>query len=308
MATFAQFVRVPRSPRVAWVCGVSPVLVAAVVDRLVVRAGADPVMDIVRVDVGADSPAQIWAAVDQYPSEPGAARVIVVSNAQMLTDYEPLTGFLANSRRLPGTRVVFVADSPGFPRDHDGALTPVMDMIRSRGVIVAVKDTLSERAAYVRDRESGISDHVVAALVASDPAVIKDTLDIHAALGIVPTVASVNALARPGAQTDYVTALVERRIPDALAAAGSVPGPTVPGLLRRVSQILAHLEVMYPLVLANAPVWQAISRGVPEPVARAYWSSVKHYDRHTAARARAALVSASNVGRFGPLEVLAGLW
>lgn len=308
MATFAQFVRVPRSPKVSWVCGPDRVLVCEVVDQIVSRSAAS-VFEKVRYDAMTDPVAAIWAGVNQYPSVPGADRLVVVYGADRIRDFSPVIEFLATSRRLPGTRVILVSDSEAFPVTREGDHPEYLEKIRARGSIVRATGTDADLSAFVKVRVPEISSEALRALVSTaDSGVIRDCLDVHRGLGITPSAQTVRALVRPTSASGYVTALIERRIPDSLAAASDVPAQAVSAVLGRISAIVGYMEVMYPAVISGQPVWQVMSKGVPEPVARRYFPAAKHYDAGARARSRSALAAAADAGGFGPLEVLAGLW
>lgn len=100
--------------RVTWVCGEQRALVADVVATI--RAALQPSdLDTVTCHAGQTPDADIWAAAHQYPFDPDAHRLVLVRDAEKISYWEPLPGWLAATRQLPGVYLLFVSGLPDFP-------------------------------------------------------------------------------------------------------------------------------------------------------------------------------------------------
>ena len=109
--------------RLTWVCGDQLVLVdevlATITDLLQVPTWEHVVLRA--RDVPA---ATVWAAAHQYPLTPGANRLLVVRDAQLITRWEPLAGWLDATRALPGVHLVLVSDEADTPHQPGAGRRP----------------------------------------------------------------------------------------------------------------------------------------------------------------------------------------
>ena len=120
MSTYLQFLNshVTRreTKRAYWVCGPVHRLVEEVIDLVVKRVGADD-FSRVRLTAGETSDHDIWAALNQYPSE--GPRMVVVREAEKMTRWS-LFGQWWGARELAESHVLFVSseESTDTSLDH----------------------------------------------------------------------------------------------------------------------------------------------------------------------------------------------
>ncbi len=317
VATYAQWAKAKKTPRVSWVCGSDAVLVGAVVTDIRTRVGADP-LDLQSVVAGDIPVTDIWAALNQYGMDPAARKFLLVRQAQRIKDWEPLADWLKRSRQMPSMFVCFVSDDEDFPA-HDGKDgkrvldSPVAD-IKGRGAIVRCAGSETELAAYVATKVE-VTRPVLQELLTRtgySSAKIKDVLDKAAALGLPVTQEAVRALSADFGADDVVSALFYRRIPEALRLVSGMDSSEASRVIGTCSTVLDYMEHLYPAVISGSPLWEVVARGqVPDYPARIWWGAAKHFDPISREKARTALVVAdqgASVGGVGALEALVGLW
>src|SRR5207247_5800197 len=99
--------------KVTWVCGDQQVLVDEVVDTIRARLRVSE-LDYASFTGGVDLDRDIWAAANQYPLNPTANRLVLVRRAEKVRNWQPLEGWLAASRQLPGNHLLYVAAADDF--------------------------------------------------------------------------------------------------------------------------------------------------------------------------------------------------
>lgn len=111
MATFTQWARqAAEVKRVTWVCGSERILVEEVVDSVRANLHASD-MDYVSLVAGSSPDREIWAALNQYPFDPKANRLVLVRDVERVKRWAPFLDWMANSRLLPTNYALFVSSS-----------------------------------------------------------------------------------------------------------------------------------------------------------------------------------------------------
>jgi len=97
--------------RVTWVCGSERVLVEELVDLYRALVGASEMERSILV-AGSDTDREVWAAVNQYPFQTGANRLVVVRDADRIKRWKPLKEWLSTTRQMPTNHILFVSSEP----------------------------------------------------------------------------------------------------------------------------------------------------------------------------------------------------
>jgi DNA polymerase III delta subunit len=259
MGTYVQFLNRPAIKRVTWVCGPERVLVESAVDLVRAGVGAKAV-DYGSVLAGSCPDREIWALANQYPMNPKDKRLIVVRDAEKITDWGPLENWLSQSRLLPTVHLLFVGSEDYYPHivreslrpngntARSKELVPPASWIRDKGSVVCCTG-LNEKdfRSYVQGRVSAsdqVADHLIARCNDSVDLVNNALMKLELFSGEVSK-DLVNVLVNPPAATDFVDALVKNDKAKAMRSAEHVPqiehGKII-GLLNFELEILALLH------------------------------------------------------------------
>lgn len=118
MATFHQWRKslkpnvLPR--QITYVCGEEKVLIDEVVDHIRGALHLQP-WNYVSLRAGDDSERAIWAELEQFPLD-GAPRLVVVRDAEKLSDLERFTDWVKHRTSNPRTYLVMVSNEPRIPK------------------------------------------------------------------------------------------------------------------------------------------------------------------------------------------------
>jgi DNA polymerase III delta subunit len=303
--------------RTTWVCGEEPVLVDEVIDTIAAAVRASQ-LDHIRLTAGHCHDADIWAAANQYPLTPHAPRLVVVRDADAITNWQPLAAWVAAGRALPHTHLLLVSAQPDLPyRMVDGARTGLpahLELIKAKGRIVRCA-TPNERdtIAWVRRRAPGLSEATAAHLLTRVGGNLAAAAAVCAKLDLFtgpPSVNTINMLCESAPADTLVDSLLALHKADALAGAALLDDRDY---LKTLGQLEARLDL-----LGN--LWRSVRIGLsareitdqPAFLVHRYLPMAKHYDPHRCTHARrllAVIDEAVRTGaRVGALEALVALW
>jgi DNA polymerase III delta subunit len=224
------------------VAGPERVLVEDVVDATRNTVNAQP-FDSVVLTAGDDSAAEIWAALNAYPSNPDARRLVVVRSANLLESVEPLVSWaMAARHRLPTTYAVFVSDSPDIP---GGWLKSIR---RLTYVVKCAFPNENDLLAWAQTFVPTLGHIDLAALVdraGGSLRAIHDVLRKVALLCQPPSFELLVSLVGDAVVTDFVESLLALRKPQAFAAAEAVDSSEWPRLLGLLDSRLDVLSMLY---------------------------------------------------------------
>lgn len=301
--------------RVTWVCGDQPVLIEEIVDRTRALVAAAH-LDSVNLTAGTVPDGDIFAATHQYPVHSGGNRLVVVRDASKIKRWDPLHTWLAESRRLAGSHLVFVAGTADLPTGT-GPLAKAVEAIKAkRSLSVVVRATQlnqDDAHAWLRRRAPRLSDYVAAHLLARVGGNLLAAAHVAAKLSLFDATAgtaTIDALVERIPNDTFVDAVLHRNRRDAFAAA---PTMTDDDALRAVGTLDQRLDLLDRLRrgLATGRRPHEIP-GVNPYLGRRYATIAPRYDprrsancRHVLAVVDAALRSGA---RTGCLETLVALW
>lgn len=138
--------------KVYWLCGSERVLVEESVDllrRLIYPAD----MDYMALDAGAVPEREVWAAINQFPMDTNAVRMVLIRRAEKLQQWDRFM-LWADDLRTTQTYVVFVSSDSEFPlHPESGELADHMKLIKEKGKPIRCA-RLSEKdmTEYVRSQ------------------------------------------------------------------------------------------------------------------------------------------------------------
>lgn len=302
--------------KVTWVCGEQRVLVEEVVDATRTALQASD-LDYVSVTAAAVPDREVWAAANQYPMTPGANRLILVRDAEKIKNWEPLSKWIAEGRRLPTVHLLFVGREADFPhvvqRGKKVGFQPHIEAIRGRGRLVRCSTpNEADCVAWVK-RRSSLDDRTALYL-------------LQRAGGNLATVASVCAKVslfnrRVGPQIidrlcsevpadSFVDALLMLKKRQAVMAIEGMSESEYFGVIGLLDFRLDLMASLWRMVRAGQTARDA--QGMPQFLVRQFLPFAKHYDPKRCAYARRVLAiidqSLQGGARKGVLESLVALW
>lgn len=305
-----------ETKRITWVCGNQPVLVEEVVDT--VRAALKPSdLDYHSFAAGSDPDRDIWAAANQHPLQPGANRLVLIRRAEKIASWGSLETWLAGTRHLPTTYLVFVAAEDDFPyRYVDGkraGLKPHVELIKARGRIVrCAPPNEADAVAWVR-RRAPLDPDMARYLLQRSGGNLSTVAAACAKIALFntsPGTGAIDALCAEAPNDTFVDSLLAMRKRDALLAADSLPE-------RDYTKTIALLDTRLDLL---ASLWRATRAGLsarevqghPPFLVRQYMPVAKLYEPRRCEYARRVLAVLDNAlrsgARTGVIEALVALW
>jgi hypothetical protein len=338
MATYTQWYKTSEDPpkRITWVCGAEHVLVEEVVDS--VRSKLAPSeMDYCAFSALSNSERDIWAAVNQYPMEPTATRLVLVRDAEHLKRWATLRLWLDNRRFMPTVYLLFVSGEPDLPYVwKDGKptsdLKPHGEWFRDIGRLVRCSYPASEvpRARDGKPSRPGAPDVVEWVMrQASCSSTLAQYL-LQRSGGNLATVRNVarkavvikgdlsepviDVLCGESPSDDFVDSLVRGQRAKAMLALQALPEKDYPRVVGALEARLAQLRRMNVALRQRKTLQDArMMEGVPAAVANAYYLKVaKMYDKSRVRGATVALAVADDAlrsgARVGVMESLVQLW
>lgn len=299
--------------RVLWVCGDQPVLVEEVLDA--VRAHLDvSELDYSCFSGGQDPDPLIWATVLAFSLTPAGRRLVVVRDADKISNWGPLRTFIDGGRQLPGSHLVLVSAQPDLPTTAEGATPEHVELIKTKGRVVrCAAPNETDAISWARRRAPALTVRSAAHLLTRTGGNLAAAAGVCTKLALfsgVPSAAIIDGLCE-ATPVDCVTdLLLARRKSDALAAAASVPE-------RDYLHTVACLENRLDLL---ASLWQVARTGLgprevtghPPFLVHRYFGHARHYDPAHCAHARKVLLLIDDAirggARTGVLESLIALW
>ncbi len=301
--------------RITWVCGDQPVLVEEIVDHTRTLVAADP-LDTVSVTAGTVPDPDVWAATHQYPVQSGAHRLVLVRDAGKIRQWEPLRTWLAQSRRLPGVHLLFLAGTPdlaaaGTPAGQ--ALATLKARPRLALIVKATRPSPDDLHAWLKRRAPALSDYVAAHLLARVGGDLTAAAQVAAKLVLFDVTAStstIDALAEDLPADSFTDCLLAGDKRHALHHAQVMAAEDTGRVLGLLDQRLDLLVAVHRgLRDGHRP---QDCPGVNPYLARRYADLAKHYEPRRVANLRTVLAvvdtALRNGARTGLLETLVALW
>ncbi len=294
--------------RVIWCYGDQPVLIEDVVDT-VRRLIAPSDLDYVTLEAGAVSDADVWAAASQYPLVPGTSRLVIVRQAQRITNLFGLLTILKERRLNPRAYLLFVSDKSEPPKE----------IVPPRGHVIRCKQMSLVDLAWWAKTLAPLSDATAEYLAARSAGNMQQLKSVSYKLALfdgTPSNKIIDELCSESPAEDFIDLLMQFQRREALAVAELVSSDEYRGILRLLD---FRLTVMQRL---NWAVRTELNRreisalpDVPYFLADRFMSVAKYYETARCEQRRNVLVmldDALNAGswseRDGVLETLVALW
>jgi hypothetical protein len=291
------------------------VLVEEAIDIL--RAGVAPAdVDYVALDAGVVRDRDIWAALNQYPLDANATRLVIVRRAERIRSWDPFIRWMADLRYAQ-ICVIFVSSADDFPRDpEDESLLPYIEMIKDKGRAVRCsRMSPKDVTLYVESQITISPEGMNKLLIQTDGASLEvvNFLRKIKLFGSAATEKTVQALCPVSVSLSYVTCLIERDKPRAFAAAEVIPASEVAKTLGLLESKLHSLDAMYRARRRGLSLANMVQDGiVPVFVAQELTSWVKDYPPEKIRTCMGAVRMADELHTQGVrsdvLTVLTALW
>lgn len=260
---------------------------------------------------------EVWAEANQHPFEPGATRLIVIRDADKLTRWEQLTGWLTRTRQLPHVYLVFVSDEPDFPSTGAGnkkTLKPHVAQLRApRGFLV--RCTLPGEADYLSwiHSRARIADQVARHLLTRTGGNLDQAAAVCAKLALFDSaagVATIDALVEETPAAGFTDNLIAGDKRHALLNLTSIRPADYFQAVALLDSRLDLLNKLNRIQIAGRS-WRD-STGINPYLLRQYLPYAKEYDSSACAYRRQVLATIDHVLRGGArdavMEALVSLW
>lgn len=274
--------------------------------------------------VGQDPEKEVWAALNEFPASRGTRRLVVVRGAERMRSWEPLWGWAASLRSLPGAFALFVSGESDFPYkpspDRPGklsrALLPHGAVIQSKGQLVRCAPLgPADLREYARRRVDGsdlVLDYLVARSGSSVAALNGALMKLELFRGSLSR-DIVDLFCEPCAEESLTEALLFERKAQAFVNARHLGPDEYARVIGRLNSQLSYLGKMNRAVRARRSMADLIRAGdVPAAFARDMLLAAKLYDEDKRRHCRDLLAIADDVvargERSGVMEALISMW
>jgi hypothetical protein len=302
--------------RVTWVCGDQAVLVEEVVGFIRTQLAVSELDDI-RLTAGESADTALWAAANQLPLTPGASRLVTVRDAEKISNWEPLPGWLRAGRTLTGVHLLFVSGEADFPHTTVGRKTTLAGHIETmkppRGHLVRCSlPNGTDAVAWVR-RHAQVDDATAKYMLIRSGGSLAKTAAVCAKLALfrrTPDRAVIDQLLDQAPADSFVDSLLALDKKAALSAIPGLRGNDFGKAIGVLDQRLDQLAVLYTAV-QTARTARDIP-GVPTFLARQLLPVAKFYDPKRCTKCRQALAVVDEAhrsgARVGVAEALVAMW
>lgn len=303
--------------RVTWVCGDQHVLVEEVVTTIRQILAPSP-MDYLPIHVTDVDERDVWFEASQYPLTPGAVRMILIRDAEQLTQWNQLDNWLTWTRRLPNIYLIFVSNEPDLPYEtvegKRAGLKPHAVAIRApRGRLVrCVMPNEADALAWVR-RRANLDDDTARYLLTRTGGDLALAASVCAKVSLFNGAAgyrTVDALCHERPSASFVDCLLALEKKQALLRVPDLIDNEVNKVIGLLDSRLDLLQLLYRAQAAGQHL-REIS-GVNPYLARQYIAIARHYEHSRCAYRRRVLAVVDDALRSGirdgVWEALVALW
>lgn len=303
--------------RVTWLCGDQRVLVEEVIEETKRILGVTE-FDYIPLSAECDSPLAIWDAAYQYSLDPDANRLVLVREADKLTEWAALARWFADSRHMVNTYLLFVSDQPDLPTvpDTKGELMAHVELIKAKGKTVKCSMPNEHELAQWIKRNSTFGDASVKFLLeraGSDLPTIANVCKKSQMFKSDPGSTIIAHLAEEFSLQSFTDALIFNNKKSALLELERTP---VSDYGKLIAQLYSRLDTLHILHKA-APNFNTIKEmsaatGVKIFIIQRYLSTARAYDRNKITKCRNVLTVADDAvqrhATDGVMELLVTLW
>lgn len=311
MASYRQFMASGKLKRMSWVCGVERILVEEVVQTIKDWI-APKDLDYVTMIGGLDKEKDVWGQLNQYPSEPGANRLLVVRDAERLKQWQRFDAWVSDMRLMPTNFVLFVSNETDFNTERSAHRT----IVDKSGTMVRCNTPDEQVAVEWIQSQTPMHSDVARRILercGGDLAKSKSAAAMCRLFPFEPTYQVVDAIVEPEIGALYVDSLVACNRREAASTAYAVPESDIGRTIGLLDSRLDVLEKLHRAARKGLTAREiATSRSVNPFLIHLLMPFAKLYDRESVQRRRQLLVVVDSKvrdgARVGVLESLAALW
>lgn len=299
--------------RTTYVCGDQRILVEEVVDTIRYLLKLSDLDHLTHHAGGRSSDREFWAAAQQHPLNPGANRLVVVRNAEQVTNWTPLGNWLASGRVLANNHLLFVSNDPDLSKDRKQTPAHIAELKAPKSHTIRCSMPNPEDArAWVR-RRATLDPETAEYLLTRVGGDLTQAAAVCAKLSLFDGMAgrsTIDHLCTQAAADTFGECLLHLDKVSALIAAeqsGDKDAGRVIGLL---DSRLDVLDQLHRAVRAGYKTREV--QGLPYFLVKQYWPVAKWYDPDAVDRRRKLLTLADQAlrggARVGVLETIVALW
>lgn len=308
--------------RVTWVCGEERTLVEEVVDTTRQLLSVSE-MDYVALVAGLAPDKEVWAAMNQYPMEPTANRLVLVRDAEKLKRWRPFEDWMSNSRQMPTVYLLFVSGQHEFPyivKDgkSTGEFPPHIDVIKNRGRLVRCstpnEDDLLAWVQRQAPMDGAVAQHLLER-AAGNLGIVSNVCRKAALFPGRPSTTVIDVLCAEAPSDDFVDSLLTLNKQRAIRSLEAVPTSDYGKVIGRLDSRLELLAKLHSAVRQRKTLKDIAVSGksdVPVFLARTLYPVAKHYDPIRRRSCRTVLTATDAAVRSGStrgvMESLVALW
>ena len=302
--------------RVTWLCGDQRVLVEEVIEETKSQLQITE-YDYVSMSAESDSQLAIWDAAYQYSLDPDANRLILVRDADKISNWEQLKGWFADSRQLVTTYLMFVSDHADYPMVPDTKeLMEHVELIRSKGKVVRCSMPNEHELSLWIKRNSTFGDATTKFLIeraGSDLPTIANVCRKSMMFKQDPGNVIVKQLTEEFANESFADSLIFGNKKAALLSLEQLPASE---FAKIIGQLYARLDTLYVLHKAapnfNTMKEMSAATGLKIFLIQRYLSVARVYDRNKVTKCKNVLTIVDDAiqrnATDAAMELLVTLW
>jgi hypothetical protein len=312
--------RVNKAPkRVTWLCGTEKVLVEEVVDE--VRASLGPKVEYYSLVGKMMADKLIWDIAFQHSIIPDTTKLIVVRHAEKLEDWGPLATFLANSRSLPNTYLVFVSEDASLYTEKDDYgnrewLPPAILKGNVKASTIECKKLKREDIIELIKARTKADDRTAKYLMMHSGGSLYEIVNLCKKVALFDgklTEHLVDVLCAEFPIDDFITLLLSMKKPEAMIVSKNVPVEAYSDVFQEIDAKLDVLRQLNPLLGRTTPFREiAYEIKTSDALVRELFPIAKYYDKSRVQRYREVLAILDGYYHRGMttnlLELLVSLW
>lgn len=303
--------------KVTWLCGDQRVLVEEVIEQTKKILDVSD-FDYITLWAESDSELMLWDSAYQYPLEPEAKRFIVVRQADSIKNWIPLEKWVADSKFLGATYLMFVSDEADYPisQGAEQEYSPHIEFIKQKGKLV--KCSMPKQAdviAWIK-RNSKLNDFSANFLYercGSDLSAVANVCRKSQMFKADPGSQVLAELSREYASQDFSDCLIYQNKKAAMLDLPNIPESDYS---RIVGQLYSKLDLLYALHRAgpNFSTTRELSEatGIKIFLVTKYLQASKDYDRSKVTACRNILTVVDDALQrnavTGVMELLVAMW
>jgi hypothetical protein len=304
--------------RVIWLCGDQKVLVEEVISTTKAQLNISE-FDYVSLSGESNTSTEIWDAAYQYPLDPSANRLVLVREADKISNWNSLKKWFADSRQLVSTYIIFVsdqADYPTVPNLKQVVLQTHVELIRTKGKTVRCSlPSTGEVISWImrNSKFAELSAGHLLSRAGGDMNIISNVCKKSIMFAADPGTKVIDRLTEESAEVSFSDALVSLDKRQAFLALKKLPESEYALV---IGQLYSRLDLLHTLhrTVPNFSTVREVAEvsGIKVFLVQKYGPVSKHYDSTKLTQCRNALTIVDDAvqrnATTGAMELLVSLW